>query len=158
MTIIAFLFLFFYCIVFFYTINKISKGEIKYLILYICTCLPIYITLQAQLFNEFSDENIINIIKLSKDLIFLFAFIVFLFGNNNPIVSRTFKFSLIDKLILLFTIFVTVYALSPIGEADLLSRLIYAKNLYIISITYLIGRNVKIDDIFLKQLKKLLNV
>jgi len=156
MTIIAFLFLFFYCIVFFYTINKISKGEIKYLILYICTCLPIYITLQAQLFNEFSDENIINIIKLSKDLIFLFAFIVFLFGNNNPIVSRTFKFSLIDKLILLFTIFVTVYALSPIGEADLISRLIYAKNLYIISITYLIGRNVKIDDIFFKTIKKTL--
>ena len=156
MTIIAFLFLFFYCIVFFYTINKISKGEIKYLILFICTCLPIYITLQAQVFNEFRDENIINIIKLSKDLIFIYAFIVFLFGNNNPLASRRFKFSLIDKLILIFTIFVTVYALSPIGDASLLSRLIYAKNLYIISISYLIGRNVKIDDIFFKTIKKTL--
>ena len=72
---------------------------------------------------------------------------IFIFGKNIHLFKRSFKFSLVDKLIMFFTFLVTIYALMPIGEADLVSKLIYAKNLYIISITYLIGRNIKIDEI-----------
>ena len=158
MTIIGFLFIVFYIIIFLYVINKISKGKIEFIILYICTCLPIYITLQAQVFKIFQDENIVNVIKLSKDIVFIYAFIVFLFGNKKPLSVRRFKFSLIDKLILVFTIFVTVYLIMPLGEADLLSKLIYAKNLYIISITYLVGRNIKIDEVFFNSIKKYLSI
>ncbi len=156
MTLIGLIFIVFYFIVFTYTINKISRGKIEYLIIFICTCLPIYITLQAQAFKIFNTEIIVTIIKLSKDLIFIYAFIIFLFGKNINLYERKFKFSLVDKLILIFTIIVTVYALIPMGEADIFSKLIYAKNLYIISITYLIGRNIKIDEVFLNTIKKTL--
>ena len=156
MILIGLIFIVFYFIIFSYTINKISKGKIEYLIIYICTCLPIYTTLQAQVFKIFNIEIIVTTIKLSKDIIFLYAFIIFLFGKNIHLFMRTFKFSLVDKLILIFNLIVTVYALIPLGEADIFSKLIYAKNLYIISITYLIGRNIKIDEVFFIKIKKIL--
>ena len=156
MTLIGLIFIVFYFIVFTYTIDKISRGKIEYLIIFICTCLPIYTTLQAQAFSIFNSEIVVTIIKLSKDIIFIFTFIIFLFGKNIHLFKRSFKFSLVDKLILFFTFLVTIYALIPLGEADIFSKLIYAKNLYIISITYLIGRNIKIDEVFFKTIKKTL--
>ena len=156
MTLIGILFIVFYFIIFGYTIDKISRGKIEYLIIFICTCLPIYTTLQAQAFKIFSSETFVTIIKLSKDIIFIYAFIIFLFGKNIHLFKRSFKFSLVDKLILFFTFLVTIYAFIPLGEADIFSKLIYAKNLYIISITYLIGRNIKIDEVLFKTIKKIL--
>ena len=156
MTLIGVFFIIFYFIIFGYTIDKISRGKIEYLIIYICTCLPIYTTLQAQAFKIFNTEIVVAIIKLSKDILFIYAFIIFLFGKNIHLFIRTFKFSLVDKLILIFTLIVTIYALIPLGEADVFSKLIYAKNLYIISITYLIGRNIKIDEVFFNTIKKIL--
>ena len=156
MTLIGLLFIVFYSTIFIYTIDKISRGKIEYIIIYICTCLPLYTTLQAQAFKIFNSEIVITIIKLSKDIIFIYAFMIFLFGKNINLFIRLFKFSLVDKLILLFTFLVTIYALIPLGEADIFSKLIYAKNLYIISITYLIGRNIKIDEVFFNNIKKIL--
>ena len=156
MTLIGVFFIVFYFIIFGYTIDKISRGKIEYLIIYICTCLPIYTTLQAQAFKIFNTEIVVAIIKLSKDIIFIYAFIIFLFGKNIHLFKRIFKFSLVDKLILIFTLIVTIYALIPLGEADIFSKLIYAKNLYIISITYLTGRNIKIDEVFFNSIKKIL--
>ena len=156
MTLIGLLFIVFYSTIFIYTIDKISRGKIEYIIIYICTCLPLYTTLQAQAFKIFNSEIIITIIKLSKDIIFIYAFMIFLFGKNINLFIRLFKFSLVDKLILLFTFLVTIYALIPLGEADIFSKLIYAKNLYIISITYLIGRNIKINEVFFNTIKKIL--
>ena len=156
MIFISLLFIVFYFIIFIYTIDKISKGKIEYIIIYICTCLPIYTTLQAQAFKLFDSEIIVTIIKLSKDIIFIYTFMIFLFGKNIHLFKRSFKFSLVDKLILFFTFLVTIYALIPLGEADIFSKLIYAKNLYIISITYLIGRNIKIDEVFFNGIKKIL--
>ena len=156
MTLIGIFFIVFYFIIFSYTIDKITRGKIEYLIIYICTCLPIYTTLQAQAFKVFNSEIIVTIIKLSKDIIFIYAFTIFLFGKNIHLFKRIFKFSLVDKLILIFTLIVTIYALIPLGEADIFSKLIYAKNLYIISISFLIGRNIKIDEVFFNTIKKIL--
>ena len=156
MTLVAILFIVFYFIIFIYTTEKISRGKIEYIILYICTCLPIYTTLQAQAFKIFKSEIVVTIIKLSKDIIFVYVFMIFLFGKNIHLFKRSFKFSLVDKLIIFFSFLITIYALIPLGEADIFSKLLYAKNLYIISITYLIGRNIEIDKVFFNTVKKTL--
>lgn len=156
MIVVNFLFIFFYFTIFGYTIKKISRGNLEYIIIFICTCLPIYSTLQSQVYQLFDSKNIVNIIKFSKDFIFIYAFLIFLFGNYNFFYNRTYRFTIIDKLILAFTILVTVYALIPLGEAEILSKLIYAKNLYIISIAYLIGRNITFNNAFFNSLKKIL--
>ncbi len=156
MTLIGVLFIVFYFIIFGYTVDKISRGKIEYIVLYVCTCLPMYTTLQAQAFKIFNSEIVVTIIKLSKDIIFVYAFMIFLFGKKINFFNKSFKFSLVDKLILFFSFLVTIYALIPLGEADIFSKLIYAKNLYIISITYLIGRNIEINKEFFNTIKKIL--
>ena len=74
--------------------------------------------------------SILKVFSLIIFGVFIYAFIIFLFGKNIHLFKRIFKFSLVDKLILIFTLIVTIYALIPLGEADIFSKLIYAKNLY----------------------------
>jgi len=157
MILICLLFLFFYCVIYIYTIYKISTGKIEYIIVYIVSCLPVYITIQALALKFFDYEFIITSIKLSKDIVFFYAFLVFLYGTKVSFLQRSFCFSKVDKLMLIFSIIVTVYAFIPLGEASLFSKLIYAKNLYIIFITYIIGRNITIDERFFNILKRILN-
>ena len=158
MTLIGILFLVFYFIIFIYAINNISRGKVEFLIIYICTCLPIYTTLQALAFKIFNNENIVILIKFSKDFIFIYAFAIIFFTKNINVFANRFKFSIVDKLILFFTVIITIYALIPLGEADILSKLLYDKKPYIISIVYFIGRNIKFEKSFFLLVKKTLKL
>lgn len=157
MIFICLLFILIYSVVYIYTIYKISIGKIEYIIIYIVSCLPMYITIQALALKFFDYEFIINSLKLSKDIVFLYAFLIFLFGKKISFLQRSFIFSKVDLLILIFSIIVTIYVFIPLGEASLFSKLIYAKNLYIIFITYIIGRNITIDERFFNTIKRILN-
>ena len=149
--ILSILFLITYLFTFFESIRKISQGNIEYILFYICIGLPFYATLQAQVFQISENEIFVNLIKISKDLIFFYAFIIFILGNKISLSKRAFSFSLVDKLFLIFTFFILLYTLIPLGEADVLSKLIYAKNLLIIPITYCIGRNITFENRFFNK-------
>ncbi len=149
---ISIVFLTIYLFVFFESIRKISRGNLEYILFYICIGLPFYATLQAQVFQIFENETFVNLIKISKDLIFFYAFIIFIIGNKISLSKRAFIFSLVDKLFLIFTFFILVYTLIPLGEADIFSKIIYAKNLLIIPITYCIGRNVTFENRFFNKI------
>ena len=60
----------------------------------------------------------VNSIKYSKDFIFYSSFILFLIGSNKSILQKTFSFSTLDKLILIFLMLVIVYLIIPLGEAN----------------------------------------
>ena len=124
---ISILFLTIYLFVFFESIRKISRGNLEYILFYICIGLPFYSTLQAQVFQIFKNEIFVNLIKISKDLIFFYAFIIFILGNKISLTHRSFSFSLVDRLFLIFTFFILLYTLIPLGEADIFSKIIYAK-------------------------------
>ena len=155
MILIGLLFILFYLIIFIKTFSNISRGKFEYLLYYICLALPFYATLQAQIFGIFKSELLVNIIKLSKDLIFIYAFLIFLFAKNESIIDRSFKFSVIDKLVLSLVILIIFYTLLPLGEADFISKIIYAKNILLIPLVYFIGRNIELSDITYLNLKKL---
>ena len=149
---ISIVFLTIYLFVFFESIRKISRGNLEYILFYICIGLPFYATLQAQVFQIFENEIFVNLIKISKDLIFFYAFIIFIIGNKISLSKRAFSFSLLDKLFFIFTFFILLYALIPLGEADIFSKIIYAKNLLIIPITYCIGRNITFENRFFNKI------
>ncbi len=155
MILIGLLFILVYLLIFIKTFSNISQGKFEYLLYYICLALPFYATLQAQIFFIFKSELLVNIIKLSKDLIFTYAFLVFLFGKNESIINRSFKFSILDKLVLSFVIIILFYTVIPLGEADFFSKIIYAKNVLLIPLVYFIGRNIELSDITYLNLKKL---
>ena len=122
-------------------LSQIYKGNSSYILLYIICFLPFYTIFQVIVFNAFENPILVNSIKYSKDFVFYSSFILFLLGSNKSILQRTFSFSTLDKLILIFLILVIVYLIIPLGEASFLSKLIYAKNIFLIGILYFFGRN-----------------
>ena len=155
MIIIGLLFFLIYLAIFIKSFVNISKGKFEYLLYFICIALPFYTTLQAQIFDVFQSELLVNLIKLSKDIIFLYAFVVFSFGKNESLINRSFNFSILDKLVLGFVIIILFYTLIPLGDADLLSKIIYAKNILLIPLVYFIGKNIDLNDEIYRNLKKL---
>ncbi|MDA1363961.1 MAG: O-antigen ligase family protein [Candidatus Marinimicrobia bacterium] len=155
MTFIGLIFIVLYLLIFTKSFVNISRGNFEYLLYYICLALPFYATLQAQVFEIFNNELLVNMIKLSKDFIFFYALLIFIVGKNESIYNRTFTFSNLDKLFLSFVILIIFYTIIPIGEADLISRIIYSKNILLIPLVYLIGRNLEFSDKVYTNLKNI---
>ena len=155
MTFIGLIFIVLYLLIFTKSFVNISRGNFEYLLYYICLALPFYATLQAQVFEIFNNELLVNMIKLSKDFIFFYALLIFILGKNESIFNRTFTFSKLDKLFLSFVILIILYTITPIGEAELISKIIYSKNILLIPLVYFIGRNLEFSDKVYTNLKNI---
>ncbi len=155
MIFLGLLFIILYLIIYIKAFTNISKGKFEYILYFICLALPFYATLQAQAFEISKSELLVNTIKLSKDLIFFYALLVFLLGKNESIINRRFNFSILDKLVLVFVILILFYTIIPLGEADFFSKAIYAKNILLIPLVYFIGRNIELGDQIYSNLKKI---
>jgi len=155
MIFLGLLFIVLYLIIYIKTFTNISKGKFEYILYFICLALPFYATLQAQIFDILKSELLVNAIKFSKDLIFFYAVLLFLLGNNQSIITRSFNFSNLDKLVLGFASLILFYTLIPLGEADFFSKVIYAKNILLIPLVYFIGRNIELNDKIYGNLKKI---
>jgi len=155
MTFIGLIFIVLYLLIFTKSFVNISRGNFEYLLYYICLALPFYATLQAQVFEIFNNELLVNMIKLSKDFIFFYALLIFILGKNESIFNRTFTFSKLDKLFLSFVILIILYTITPIGEAELISKIIYSKNILLIPLVYFIGRNLEFSDKVYTYLKNI---
>ena len=103
--------------------------------------MPFYTVFQIIVFNAFENIVLINSIKYSKDFVFFSSFILFIIGTKRSFINRTFNFSVLDKLIITFLALVFFYLIIPLGEANLISKIIYAKNIFLIGILYFFGRN-----------------
>ena len=123
------------------TLGEIYKGNSAYLLLYVICFLPFYTVFQIIVFNAFDNIVLINSIKYSKDFVFFSSFILFIIGTKRSFINRTFNFSVLDKLIITFLALVFFYLIIPLGEANLISKIIYAKNIFLIGILYFFGRN-----------------
>ena len=155
MTFIGLIFIVLYLLIFTKSFVNISRGNFEYLLYYICLALPFYATLQAQVFEIFNNVLLVNMIKLSKDFIFFYALLIFILGKNESIFNRTFTFSKLDKLFLSFVILIILYTITPIGEAELISKIIYSKNILLIPLVYFIGRNLEFSDKVYTNLKNI---
>ena len=152
MIVLNLLFIITYLSIFLFVVKKISVGKLQYVLFFICSALPIYFVTQVQVYQLFQNVLFVNIIKYSKDFIFFYSFLILIFGCDISITNRKFNFSITDKVVLLFSLIVFIYSIIPLGDAEFFSKLLYSKNIYIISIVYFIGRSIKIDNSFLHEL------
>lgn len=141
MIVLASLLILIYIIFIGLTLGEIYKGNSAYLLLYVICFLPFYTVFQITVFNAFENIVLINSIKYSKDFVFFSSFILFIIGTKHSFINKTFNFSVLDKLIITFLALVLVYLIIPLGEANLISKIIYAKNIFLIGILYFFGRN-----------------
>ena len=141
MIFLASLLLFFYVAFTLIMLDKIYKGNPVYLLLYIVSFLPFYTIFQVIVFNAFENIFIVSLIKYSKDFVLLSSFILYIIGTRESFFNRSFKFSILDKLIVSFLCLVLVYLFLPLGEGAFISKVIYSKNIFLIGIVYFFGRN-----------------
>ena len=128
-----------------FILKKIFEGDAYYLLLYILFTLPFYATFQLIIFKGFDLSSLVNVFKYSKDFVFFIAFFVFIFGKKESFIEREWQLTILDKLFLGFMILTLVYMLMPLGGAPILSKIIYAKNTFLIGIVYFLGRHTNID-------------
>jgi len=139
-----------------FVLKKIFRGDAYYLLLYILFTLPFYATLQLIIFKGFNQIPLVNLLKYSKDFVFFVGFFVFIFGKKESFFEREWQLTLLDKLFLGFMTLTLIYTLIPLGEAPLLSKIIYAKNIFLIGIVYLLGRHTYIGKLRWRFIVKVL--
>ena len=129
-----------------FVLKKIFEGDTYYLLLYILFTLPFYSTLQLVIFKGFNVIPLVNLLKYSKDFVFFTGFFILIFGKKESFIEREWQLTLLDKLFLGFMTLTLIYTLIPLGSASLLSKMIYAKNIFLMGIIYFLGRHTNIDE------------
>ena len=129
-----------------FVLKKIFEGDTYYLLLYILFTLPFYSTLQLVIFKGFNVIPFVNLLKYSKDFVFFTGFFILIFGKKQSFIEREWQLTLLDKLFLGFMTLTLIYTLIPLGSASLLSKMIYAKNIFLMGIIYFLGRHTNIDE------------
>ena len=129
-----------------FVLKKIFEGDTYYLLLYILFTLPFYSTLQLVIFKGFNVIPFVNLLKYSKDFVFFTGFFILIFGKKESFIEREWHLTLLDKLFLGFMTLTLIYTLIPLGSASLLSKMIYAKNIFLMGIIYFLGRHTNIDE------------
>ena len=140
----------------FIILERVYSGNLSYLLIYLVTFLPIYFLFQLIVFDYSQNKLIVDLIKYSKDFVIFSSFFIVFFGSKQNFFTKKFKITFLDKIIILFIMLSSIYAILPIGEATIYVKLIYLKNIYLIGIVYYLGRNFFISQNLFLDLKKIL--
>ena len=152
----------FLLIIYFYFFAQVFKnslkGETYFILLYIIFFLPIYSIFQLIVYKFSETQLLVNLIKFSKDLIFYLFFIIFIFGSSFSFYKKKWNFSFLDKLFFFLMFLTVIFVIFPIGEANFISKVLYAKNLFIIGIVYFLGRQNKFSHEKIPKIFKILTI
>lgn len=143
MIIIAVLLLLLYALLFFYTLNAVSKGDLKSVLLYAIILFPVYSLLMTYTYDVIESSALVKIIQYSKEVLIFGALGISLFGGKS-VFKRSWRISLLDKLFIAFILLALFFFVLGTGDATVVNRAIYVKNILLIGVFYFFGRNVKI--------------
>lgn len=144
MIIIASLLLIAYAIFYLYIAQQLLKADYKYLLFYCILFLPVYTVFLNVIYVGFRLPLLNQLLQYSKEVLIFGGAAMLIFGSNNH-TKRLWKLSFLDKAFISFTTLAVIYAVLPIGEASALSKIVYLKNILLVPIFYLFGRNVKLS-------------
>ena len=153
---IAVILLFLYFFILSFIIKESIRKESIYPLLYIILFLPTYSFFQILIYDLSQNIFFVNLIKYSKDLSILFIFFIYLFGKKTSVFKINWKITRLDLLFISFSALIFFFMAFPIGEANLLEKIIYGKNLLFISLVYFLGRNINYSFLDLNFINKTL--
>ena len=119
-TILLFIYFYFFTQVFKNSLN----GDVYSILLYIIIFLPIYSNFQLTIYKFSENEILVNLIKFSKDFLFYSIFFITLFGSYISFLKKKWNLSILDKLMFFLMLLILLFLILPIGEADLISRIL----------------------------------
>ena len=113
---------------------KILKGDPNGLFIFLIGGLPFY-AISLSTFYLIGGKNIIPIIQTTKEFVVVLSLGTLLFQYKT-----LFKWTLLDRLLLLFFIFCSVYVFLPLGPYGFVQRLLAFKGLSFFPLVYFCGR------------------
>lgn len=141
-----FLFPLVYLFSFAYAVRLLLKREVKGVLLFIVTGLPMYINVLSVTYM-YGFEKAVYVMQTFKEFCVILGLAIVLYDiNKKP------KLHLIDKLIGLFFIISFIYLILPIGPYDFHARLVAFKALAIFPVIYFTGRFCKTESINLNEI------
>ena len=154
--IISFLLLSCYTLFVYFLLERVYNGNLSFLLIYLVTFLPVYFIFQLIVFDFYENVLLVDLIKYSKDFVIFSSFFIVFFGSKKDFFLKELKTTFLDKIIILFIILSSTYAIIPFGEASFYVKLLYLKNIYLIGVVYYLGRNFSINENLFLNLKKIL--
>jgi hypothetical protein len=154
--IISFLLLSCYTLFVYFILERVYNGNLSFLLIYLVTFLPVYFIFQLIVFDFYENVLLVDLIKYSKDFVIFSSFFIVFFGSKKDFFLKELKTTFLDKIIILFIILSSIYAIIPFGGASFYVKLLYLKNIYLIGVVYYLGRNFSINENLFLNLKKIL--
>ncbi len=116
------------------SLYKILRGDPNGLFVFLIGGLPFY-AISLSSFYLLGGKNIIPFIQSTKELIILLSLVTLILQNNTQ-----FKWTLLDKLIVLFFVFSAIYIFIPLGPNGFVQRILAFKGLSFFPLVYFCGR------------------
>jgi hypothetical protein len=113
---------------------KILKGDPNGLFIFLIGGLPFYAT-SLSTFYLIGGKNIIPFVQATKELVIVLSLSTLILQNK-----LLFKWTLLDRLILVFLIFSSIYIFLPLGPNGFLQRVLAFKGLSFFPLVYFCGR------------------
>lgn len=144
MFLIATILLLAYFVLLVYTLMGISRGKLECVLLYAIIFFPIYALFLSFTYEAFESRLLARVIQYSKELLIFSALFVWVFGQKNVWNTR-WNISTLDWCFLAFLGLTILFFGLGTGDATVVNRAIYVKNILLICVFYFLGRNVKIN-------------
>lgn len=142
----------------YYTLKAmVFKGKWEYVVFFLAAYLPFHITFLSIVFLATGSAIPVTFFQLAKDLMVILSVLVFVFYQKK-IFEYPLRLHVVDWLVLSFIGLAFIFLLLPLGDAAIVNKALYFKNLLIPAMVYFVGRNTVFDDIEVKRLFKVIFV
>lgn len=144
MIVVSAILLLLYVAFYLFVANGLIEGKLHLVFLYSVVLFPIYMLFIANNFKGFESILMVNLIQYSKEIIIFGALVLWFLGQKS-LVRKQWEISMLDTLFLAFLGLAFLFFLLGVGEATIVNRAIYLKNILLIGIFYFLGRNVRMS-------------
>lgn len=129
------------------------EGKWEYGIFFLLLFLPFYITVLSVTYLATGSSLAVNIFQFLKEIVVLASVLGFVLYQKN-LFEYPFRLHRVDILFLAFLILALVFLVLPLGEASLLNKALYFKNMLIPALVYFLGRNTNFSSKEIERLFK----
>ncbi|MEJ7778655.1 MAG: O-antigen ligase family protein [Daejeonella sp.] len=140
-----FIFPIIYLSLFVIAVSEILKGNKQAFLLFLIFGLPIYVTTLSLVYSTgFTDS--MTFVQSTKEFIILLVFIICIWNLKVKV-----NLHLIDYLVIIFFFYTLMYVLLPIGEHDVINRMVAFKSTSFFGIVYSVGRLFNPREIYINK-------
>ncbi|WP_304516646.1 O-antigen ligase family protein [Cecembia rubra] len=129
------------------------EGKWEYGIYFLLLFLPFYITILSVTYLATGSSLAVNAFQFLKEIVVLASVLGFVLYQKN-IFEYPFRLHRVDILFLAFLTLALVFLILPLGEASLLNKALYFKNMLIPALVYFLGRNTNFSNKEIERLFK----